>query len=496
MSLEARDRQNFRLDGRIAMDIEAFLSVDKSIVIAPAGYGKTHTIAEAIAAYKGEKKVLVLTHTHAGIASLKDKFKQQGIPAAKYYLDTICSFALALTKTYHIDKEEIPPESDMTVMFNFALEHTTQILKAKPIKRLMQAKYEHVIVDEYQDCSELQHQMILVLANMLKTHLLGDPLQGIFGFRQERVVDFNDPSFESFFANCYTLETPWRWNNAGKAALGQDLARIRQKLEAGEDVDLRTFPSIICLVGDEQDYARPQTDIRKQIFRELNRDAVIIHPMSTGVNPRKKVAQQFIKYVPLQVIEPIDAKDYYEWCDAFDRFAGLPLVRAVADMMIVACSKTPVDYWINAKGELKRKSKAEEVGLRIGLEEIVNPLCAQKSYGLIAILIDAIGKLPNVTVYRKEFVRNMVKVLVDANKLGLTATEALVRNRNLVRRSGRGVMKKSIGTTLLTKGLEFDNVVVLNAHKFDSPRHLYVALTRCCKRLVVITNNPVLHPYK
>ena len=478
------------------MDIEAFLSADKSIVIAPAGYGKTYTIAEAIAAYRGDKKVLVLTHTHAGIASLKEKFAQKGIAAAKYHLDTICSYALNLTKTYHIEKSEIPQESDMNAMFAFAIEHATQMLRAKPIKCMLAAKYEHLIVDEYQDCSDIQHRMILEIANTLKTHLLGDPLQGIFGFREERVVDFDDESFAPFRAHCQTLDTPWRWNNAGNAVLGQDLARIREKLLAGEDVDLREYGSIICLVGDEQDYARPKTAIRTQIFRELNRDAVIIHPMSTGVYPRKKVAQQFEKYVPLQVIEPIDAKDYYEWCDTFDRLSGLPLVRAVAEMIIVACSKTPVDYWINAKGELKRKSKEVDLEARSGLKEIVNSLCTQKSYGLIAVLIDAIGNLYNVTVYRKEFVRNMVKVLVDANKLGLTATEALVRNRNIVRRSGRALTKKSIGTTLLTKGLEFDNVVVLNAHKFDSPRHLYVALTRCCKRQVVITNNPVLHPYK
>lgn len=476
------------------MDIEAFLSADKSIVIAPAGYGKTYTIAEAIAAYSGVKKVLVLTHTHAGIASLKDKFAQKGIAAAKYHLETICSFALALTKTYHIDKAEIPSESDMTVLFAFALERAMRILRAKPIRRMLAAKYDHLVVDEYQDCSEIQHRMILEMSSTLKTHLLGDPLQGIFGFRAERVVDFADASFAPFYENCQHLETPWRWNNAGKAELGQDLARIRQKLLDGEEVDLREYESIFYLVGDEQDYAKPHTDIRKQIFRELNRDAVIIHPLSAGVNPRKKVARQFLKYVPLHVIEPIDGKDYYFWCDVFDRLAGLPLVRAIAEMMIEAGSKTPIDYWINAKGELKRKTKSEDLAARSGLEEIVIPLCAQKSYGQVAILIDTISRLPNVTVYRNEFVQNMQRVLIEAHKLGLSATEALVRNRNIVRRSGKTLTKKSIGTTLLTKGLEFDNVVVLNAHQFDNPRHLYVALTRCCKRLVVITNNPVLHP--
>ncbi len=475
------------------MDIDAFLSADKSIVIAPAGYGKTHTIAEAIASYRGDKKVLVLTHTHAGIASLKEKFSQQGLASSKYHLDTICSYALNLTKTYHINKEEIPDESDMKVLFDFAIDHATSILKAKPIRCMLAAKFEHLIVDEYQDCTEKQHRMILEMTNTLKTHLLGDPLQGIFGFRAGSVVDFDDESFAPFYAHCQTLDTPWRWNNAGKEALGQDLARIRQKLEAGEDVDLREYSSIICLVGDERDYAIPQTPIRTQLFRELNWGAVIIHPNSAVMAPRQAVVHRFPQ---LEIIEPIDSKDYYKWCNTYDRLTGLPLVRSVAEMMIVAGSKTPVDYWINAKGELKRKTKEEDQVARQGLEEIVKALCARKSYGLIAILIDTIGKLPNVTVYRKELVRNMVKVLADASKLGLTAIDALVRNRNLVRRSGRGVMKKSIGTTLLTKGLEFDNVVVLNAHQFDSPRHLYVALTRCCKRLVVITNNPVLHPYK
>ena len=54
------------------MDISTFLSADKSMIIAPAGYGKTYTIAECIASYDGKKKILVLTHTHAGVASLRE----------------------------------------------------------------------------------------------------------------------------------------------------------------------------------------------------------------------------------------------------------------------------------------------------------------------------------------------------------------------------------------------------------------------------------------
>jgi len=67
--------------------------------------------------------------------------------------------------------------------------------------------------------------------------------------------------------------------------------------------------------------------------------------------------------------------------------------------------------------------------------------------------------------------------------------------RNVKRRMGRKIKGKCIGTTLLTKGLEFDTVAILNAHEFDCPKNLYVALTRSSKRLIVFTNNKVLSPY-
>lgn len=38
------------------MDIDKFISADKSMIIAPAGYGKTYTIADCISSYKGNKR--------------------------------------------------------------------------------------------------------------------------------------------------------------------------------------------------------------------------------------------------------------------------------------------------------------------------------------------------------------------------------------------------------------------------------------------------------
>ena len=475
------------------MDIETFLSEDKSIIIAPAGYGKTFTIAEAISVYNGNKKVLVLTHTHAGIASLREKFEQKGLASSVYHLDTICSFALDLTNTFHIPKNEIPKASDADALFDFAVEHATLILKANPIKQLLSIKYEHLIVDEYQDCTVAQHQMVLELAKTLKTHLLGDPLQGIFDFRGQHIVDFNDDSFCPFLQNRQLLEIPWRWKNAGQDALGQDLARIREKLLSREDIDLKQYHSIKWVQGADNDYAKPQTDVKKELFRELDRGAVFIHPNCFSIGQRKAVVMH---YPQLQLIEPIDGRDYYTYCQLFDKHSGQAVIKDVTDMMRKVCKNEAINNWIKADGTLINKRRQEDQAIKSKLESAFSPLLKNKTYLKIANLIVAIAKLPGIVIYRKEFIRDLYHTLIDADRLGLTAMEAIVRSRNILRRKGRKMTQKSIGTTLLTKGLEFDNVVVLNADLFKDPRHLYVALTRCCKRLVVISKSDVLHPYE
>lgn len=64
-------------------NIRNFLSDPKGLLIAPAGHGKTYNIAQMVNSVEADKPQLILTHTHAGIASLKKKFRQQGISPQK-----------------------------------------------------------------------------------------------------------------------------------------------------------------------------------------------------------------------------------------------------------------------------------------------------------------------------------------------------------------------------------------------------------------------------
>lgn len=75
----------------------------------------------------------------------------------------------------------------------------------------------------------------------------------------------------------------------------------------------------------------------------------------------------------------------------------------------------------------------------------------------------------------------------------MTVYEAMYETRNAIRRGGRKIQGRCIGTTLLTKGLEFDTVIVLDAHRFEDSKNFYVAISRACKRLVIISKTPTLH---
>lgn len=54
----------------------------------------------------------------------------------------------------------------------------------------------------------------------------------------------------------------------------------------------------------------------------------------------------------------------------------------------------------------------------------------------------------------------------------------MINQRNKFRRVGRKIDGKCLDTVELTKGLEFDTVIILDAETFKNPKELYVAMTR------------------
>ena len=236
------------------IDYKEFVSKEKSLLIAPAGYGKTHTIAECLKYTNGTQ--LILTHTHAGVASLKEKIKKIGIQTSRYKVETITSFAQKYVQSFYCGND-IPEQDNKKEYFPFIIKKATDLMRLKPIKEIVRNTYAGIFVDEYQDCTISQHQFLLTLAEIVPTHILGDPLQGIFDFNKERLVDW-DVDIDDFKENTFELSEAWRWKNTNPQ-LGICLSEIREELINGNEIDLKYYKDVIDIIEiHDKDIYNPQ----------------------------------------------------------------------------------------------------------------------------------------------------------------------------------------------------------------------------------------------
>lgn len=217
------------------IDWSAFLQCKESLLIAPAGHGKTTAIADCLLQCPKDSCYLILTHTHAGIASLREKFKQKKVSPKIYQLETITGFAQRYVLSFY-KEENLPPENDVNY-FNCVIDKCCNLLKSEVLQQIIKISFNGVFVDEYQDCTINQHRMIMLIGYNLPLYLLGDSLQGIFNFESQPLVDFKK-DLSSFSIFNY-LDYPWRWHN-GNIKLGKIILSIRQNLETNLPITLMT----------------------------------------------------------------------------------------------------------------------------------------------------------------------------------------------------------------------------------------------------------------
>ncbi|NQZ14777.1 MAG: hypothetical protein HRT94_08145, partial [Alphaproteobacteria bacterium] len=83
----------------MVVTVEEVLEAQRGHVLAPAGCGKTELLANTIA-IPTLKPSLVLTHTTAGVAALRNRLKRAAVPAQHYRLNTIAGWALNLISMF------------------------------------------------------------------------------------------------------------------------------------------------------------------------------------------------------------------------------------------------------------------------------------------------------------------------------------------------------------------------------------------------------------
>lgn len=468
---------------------EELLGSRSAYVEAPAGCGKTHLIADAAAKCKDGRQ-LILTHTHAGVRAIRRHLMRAGASASQYALSTIAGWCLLYTASYP-RTSGIPTVQPVTkAEWDGVYSGTLAVLSDSAICAVPRATYSGAIVDEYQDCTKEQHEVVKALAGLIPTRILGDPLQGIFGFGGNNPIDW-ESDVEGEFERLAALEVPWRWRSRNQE-LGEWLQFVRDALLREAPVDLRDSPTGAV----EWQHCTPAGRTGKQIaacfsaLQDAGSQTAAIHNMP---NQCRFLASRLKgRY---QCVEANEAPDLLEHARRIQESTSA--VRADAVVELVCKCISGLSSKLGGVRSLLRTGKIPDphrYKRSVPIVEAIAGVCRSDGFECVQHLVSELVAAPGCNVYRWEVLRDFQKGLAaliggEAEQL----VDAIWHVRDRSRRIGRLTPRRVIGTTKLLKGLEFDAVIVLDAEELDR-RDLYVALTRASKRLVVLSESPVLQP--
>jgi hypothetical protein len=462
-------------------------TIGRGLVIAPAGCGKTQLITDALARHDGSKPILVLTHTNAGVAALRGRLEKAGVKPNAYRAATLDGFAIRLISTFPLRAgHDARIVTAARPSYEAIRDTATRLVAAGHLNDILAASFGHLFVDEYQDCSIRQHALVTWLAQSLPTAIVGDPFQAIFNFNAADPLADWQADVLSFFPQAAELAIPWRWNNASAHDLGQWLLSIRTELAAGRPIDLGTAPGNVQWVqldGRQDDALR----LAAASVDAPGDTKVVIIGDSTDPRGQRRLARQVEGAV---MVEAVDLRDLTEFGSTLDlaRPEALSVVTNFAENLMSTFSASDLLRSVAAAraGRLGRAlSRMEEAAVR--LEEA-------RSLANVADLLSAIKQTGGIRCYRPAVLAAAQRALqLAASPNGPSFREATVTIRESSRLIGRPIDKRSVGSTLLLKGLEADISVVVNAGALNA-RNLYVAMTRGSRQILVCSSSPILNP--
>ncbi len=463
------------------------LAIERGSITAPAGCGKTQLIADSLAAHTQEEPVLILTHTNAGVSALRARLKRANVHPSAYRVSTIDGFAMRLISKFPARSGHNPVHLDLnnpSADYPAIREAASQLLRSGHLAQPIRGTYSRLLVDEYQDCGVTQHSIVMGLAQLLPTCVLGDPMQAIFNFRGNQLISWAE--VQGQFPAAGELSTPWRWRRAGTENLGQWLLGARQQLLAGQPVDLRQAPRELQWI---ELLAATQDQQRREAARTNGTtvsDTVLVIGDAINVRGRHLLASQTPGAMS---VEAVDLRDLVSFARQFDLNSADPLSQLVGFASVVMTGVGATT--LQARVTTLRAGRA-----RTGPTPAEAECVAFVERPTIASALNVLTALANQSgtrVYRPEVLlccrAAMQSTLAGTTDFLTAAIQARERNRHL----GRPLARRAVGSTLLLKGLEAD-VAVLLQPELMTAQNLYVALTRGAKRIVVCSASPILTP--
>lgn len=198
------------------------------------------------------------------------------------------------------------------------------------------------------------------------------------------------------------------------------------------------------------------------------------------------------------LIEAIDDSSYYKCArsldDLLENLPGTrnPFNRISGILEGLYFKKSDISAWIS-EDRVKKKRDSSQKGISDTLSKIVSSVINTPSYSTLLELFTLIKSDLRWKAKRADVFSSVFTCLKIANENATSVLEEMKKHKNRIRLVGRKIEGKCIGTTLLTKGLEFDTVVLIEAEQITSSKDFYVAISRSCKELHIFTSSNTLH---
>ena len=466
-----------------AEEIALIQSKHNAAIEAPAGHGKTEMITDLVDQLPGKK--LVLTHTNAGIDALQQRMSRKNISKEKYYLSTISSFCMKWCDAYP-NSAGVDSAVKMTDNKFYPMVHAgaVRIFQNEWARKVIETTYSCVIVDEYQDCVLVQHQIFVEINKTLPVYVLGDPLQAIFGFKEPLV------SWKNICFDITPIETyPWRWEKTNPA-LGRYLNDVRQQLLPGLDerrVRLSTAPN-------QEAVHRISTSALHDgsIFRIANQYETVLYiaKWESDTIAFSKGTGGFFQHDEKQ-----NLVDLYKHTQLLDTDDGYTRANTIYDFIGECASGVATE--LKSYGNHIKTGDFDFSGIKKYPEfgKRMERLYKYHGHNDMMAVLDWIKNEPGFRIHRRELFTEMQRSIRRARDLNITITQAAQEIRMIPRNQSKYAgFKKLASRTLLSKGLEFDCVIIdlskvgQNTYYRYSSTEMYVAMTRAMKAIYFITD--------
>ena len=468
------------------MSVEAVLSSARGLVVAPAGCGKTQLITEVLKE-GASKPYLVLTHTVAGVYALKKRLRALGVPTKNYRISTIDGWALLVAGAFSASCVIRSNANDRKAFYVELRQVIGRFVRAGNIADIVRASYARLLVDEYQDCDADQHALICAISEFIPTVIFGDPMQTVFDFRGQ-----NHPSWgvdvQSHFPQVTSLETPWRWNNAGAPALGEWILATRSSLMRGEGVDLTSCRGHVTwnrLTGNGAVDLKIQNAAQFQLRNRISYEESLL---VLGDSARAGARHNFARMANgIDVVEPVDLEDLIGAISNFDNSSGEQLVDCILSTASTLMTGVGKDQVLKRLSSIRAKrNKTPPTAVEISALDVVEKASRESIYELLIKL----EKNDECKIYRMAafyFLKDAIRASISNPTISMEAVATSIREQRRHQGESRFPLR-AIGSTLLLKGLESDHALILDAGVMNA-KHLYVALSRGAKSIIVLSRN-------